>query len=105
MPEATNPNPCPVCRAAPRVGYDTVTCDNPYCPLEEVYSFTRPEWDKLTAGPAQRARAARAIAALREVRRLCAVFDDPECGRSSIELLEDIRGTVRQALKKDAGRK
>lgn len=53
----------------------------------------------------QRARAARAIAALREVRRLCAVFDDPECGRSSIELLEDIRGTVRQALKKDAGRK
>lgn len=67
---STNPNPCPLCGSTPRVGYDQVDCDNPYCPLVEV-SFTADEWAKLTARSTRRARADRAVNALREVRRRC----------------------------------
>jgi len=47
---------------------------------------------------AQRARADRAITALREVRRLCAAFEVLEDGRSSAELLDAIHGAAIQAL-------
>lgn len=47
---------------------------------------------------AQRARADRAITALREVRRLCAAAYDLEDMRSSAELLDAIHGAAIQAL-------